>query len=58
MRLRLQTFEYRCFTEHYQYSCYVRAYNLKQARTSGYHEAKRVMGNHARIQRDEIHEVK
>lgn len=57
MRVRIITWEYRCYSQNYQYSTYVRAGTLREARCLGLREAKMVMGTHARIQRDEVKQV-
>ncbi len=56
MRPQRKCYVYTAHTMNYKYSTIVYANSLKQARTYGYLEAKRVMGTHARIQRDEIYE--
>lgn len=56
MRPQRKSYVYTAHTMNYKYSTTVYATSLKQARTYGYLEAKRVMGHHARIQRDECHE--
>jgi len=39
---------------HYTYATNVRAKSVKDARQQGYLEARRVMGNHARITSDQV----
>ena len=45
---------YECQTMHYKYATNVRAKSVKDARQQGYLEARRVMGNHARITSDHV----
>lgn len=48
---------YTAKTMNYSYTVYVMANTLQEARALGYKEAKRVMGNHARIAHDEVTEA-
>lgn len=58
MRPQRNTYVYTAYTQNYQFSTIVVAPSLKQARITGYREAKLVMGNHARIARDDVREEK
>lgn len=48
---------YTAHTMHYQWETVVRATTIQQARALGYKEAKAIMGNHARIHKDEVREL-
>jgi hypothetical protein len=56
MRNQRKCYVYTAYSMHYKYSTVVYATSVKQARQYGYLEAKRVMGSHARIARDDVHE--
>jgi len=53
-----KTFIYTAHTMHYKYSTVVYATSIKLARALGHHEARRVMGGHARIHHDHVEEMK
>lgn len=48
---------YTAKTMNYSYTVYVTANTIQEARSLGYKEAMRVMGNHARITHDEVTEA-
>jgi hypothetical protein len=48
---------YTAHTMNYTYTVYVTANTIQEARALGYKEATLVMGNHARIVRDEVKEA-
>ena len=56
MRNQRKCYVYTAYSMHYKYSTVVYATSVKQARQYGYYEAKKVMGNHARIHRDTVDE--
>jgi hypothetical protein len=58
VRNQRKTYVYTAFCNHYKYSTVVYATSVKQARTYGYYEAKKVMGNSAMIRRDLVEEMK
>ena len=57
MRYQRKSYVYTAFCAHYQYSTIVYANSVKQARTYGYYEAKKVMGKSAMIRRDLVQEM-
>ena len=56
MRNQRKSYVYTAYSMNYKYSTVVYATSVKQARQYGYLEAKKVMGNHARIHRDTVDE--
>lgn len=55
--LQRKSYVYTAYSKHYKYTTVVYAANMKQAQRYGLHEAKLVMGNHAKIHRDNIKEM-
>lgn len=58
MRPQRKSYVYTAYTMNYQFSTIVVAESLKKARIAGVREAKLVMGGHAHISRDDVHEHK
>jgi len=57
VRKVLKQYLYTARTMHYTWQTYVKAYTLQEARQAGFREAKLIMGNHARIYKDEVQEA-
>lgn len=45
---------YTCWSKHYVWSTLVTASSKREARVAGLREARRVMGNHAPIHKDQV----
>jgi hypothetical protein len=48
---------YTAYSQHYNWSTIVVARTIQEARRAGYYEAKKVFGNHATLQRDNVREL-
>lgn len=54
----IRQFVYTAYSQHYNWSTVVRAKTVQEARRAGFREASQVFGNHARIHRDNVQEMK